>query len=117
MIVQIHISISMRGKNTDTVLKVAMERINQAVEDQSQWKRHKNYDCFQIECDMSEEEIIPIFNKLIAEYPMLDIYAGYSYPIREDDRSAQWWRTIKIETEHHPDGTAALCMDSSTNWF
>lgn len=111
------IEISLRTKNPGTVLQAGMDFISQSVGDNLEWKEQKPYGDYNVECDIPEEDIMPMLNKLVEKYPDLHIYARYSYDIREDDSSAQWWATTTIRTEHQKDGTTTLVRDSSTNWF
>lgn len=111
------IQISIKARDEHSILEKGMEYINQSVKDTLQWNKDKIYNYYQTECDIPEENILPLFNELIKKYPSLDIFALYSYSIREEDRSAQWWVTTTIKTEHHPDGTTTLSTDSNTNWF
>lgn len=62
-----------------------------------------------------ESEIIRVFEELVKKYPELDIDAFYSYEIREDDRSAQWWTTVRIRTEKE-DGETKIVCSASTYW-
>ena len=112
-----NIQISMKAENAEAILEEGMERIDQAAADRLQWKKRKGYGYYETECDVSEERILPVFKELIEKYPKLDIYAVYAEDIRDDDRSAQWWRVTKIKTEHHSDGTTTLSTDSETHWF
>lgn len=111
------IQLSTHAKQETAILEKGMEAINRVSKTALQWNRHSLYDYYETECDISEEEILPVFEELLKHYPALHIYATYSYDIREEDHSAQWWRTVEIQTEHHPDGTATLQFDSSTHWF
>lgn len=110
-----NIKISIKAKN-DAVVQEAMTCINQAADDEPQWERD-NYGYYETVCDAAENDILRVFNELIAKYPELNIFASYSQDIREDDSSAQWWRSTTIKTKHHPDGTATLDIDSGTYWF
>ena len=116
-----NIRISIRAKKAvekaNEILEEGMKCISQAAKEKPQWKKHKIYDSYETECDVSEDDIIPVFEELIAKYPELDIYAIYSYEIREDDSSAQWWKTTNIKTKHHSDGTATLDIETGTYWF
>lgn len=109
----IHIGIN--AENADAILEEGMNCINRVSSDRPQWKKD-NYGYYKTECDVSENEILPVFKELIEKYSNLSIYATYSQEIREDDCSAQWWRSTTIKTEHHPEGTT-LSIDSSTYWF
>lgn len=111
-----NIQIRMKKENADTILAEAMECINRAAGGKPQWKKDNIYHCYETECDAAKKDIVPVFNELIAKYPALDIFALCSEDIREDDSSAQWWRTTKIMTKHHPDGTAELSTTSDTYW-
>ncbi len=112
-----NVQISISAQVADSILEAAMERINLAAQNKPDWEKHKIYHYYKAECHIPEEDIVPVLNELIVKYPELDISALYSYDVREGDTSAQWWGTTKITTKHHPDGTAALEIDSSTNWF
>ena len=62
-----------------------------------------------------EKEITEAFEKLVERYPELDVEASYSYDIREDDRSAQWWGTTRIYSERE-NGETKIVSGSSTYW-
>ena len=64
---------------------------------------------------ISETEITRVFEELVKKYPQLDVEASYSYDIREDDRSAQWWGTTNIYSEWE-DGEVQIVSRSSTYW-
>lgn len=63
----------------------------------------------------SEEEITRIFEALVEKYPELRVSASYSYDVREDDRSAQWWGTTRIYSERE-NGETKIVSSSSTYW-
>ncbi len=111
-----HIKISIKSENADAILGEGMECINRAAGDAPQWEKNELYHYYETECKVTENDIVPVFNGLIAKYPALDLYAVYTEDIREDDRSAQWWRTTTVTTEHHPEGSK-LSFESSTYWF
>lgn len=112
-----NIRISIKSEHNESILEAAMSCISRVAKGEPEWEKYKSYGGYEAECDVSEDEILPVFNELITKYPELDIFATYSEDIREDDSSAQWWRTTRIETEHHPDGTSTLDISSSTYWF
>lgn len=62
-----------------------------------------------------EKEITEVFEKLVERYPELDVEASYSYDVREDDRSAQWWGTTRIYSERE-NGVTKIVSSSSTYW-
>lgn len=64
---------------------------------------------------VSEQEIVRVFKELVKKYPELNVEAVYSYDIREDDRSAQWWSTTRICSEKE-DGETKIVRSSSTYW-
>lgn len=64
---------------------------------------------------VSENEIIRVFEDLVEKYPRLDVKASCSCEIREDDRSAQWWRVTEIYSEED-DGQKKIVSSSSTYW-
>ncbi len=111
------IQISIKNENAEAVLEEAMRRISRAAQNDPQWESHETRGCYKAECGASENDMIPVLKELTAEYPELDISAYSSREIREEDDSAQWWRTTRIRTVHHPDGTAELDVDSNTYWF
>lgn len=110
------ISIKVRDENKDGILAEAMEAITRAASGEVQWEKDRRYGCHEAECNVSVKGILPVFRELTAKYPKLDIFAMDCEGIREDDSSAQWWRTTKITTEHRPDGTTELKIDSGTYW-
>lgn len=65
--------------------------------------------------NISEKEIIKVFEELIKNYPNLNVEASYSYDVRENDRSAQWWGTTKIYSQKE-DGEIKIVSSSSTYW-
>lgn len=112
-----NIQISIRVEDADAILEEGMKCIDRAARDKPHWKKDKIYGCYETECDVSENDIIPVFQELIEKYPELDIYALDSQDIREDDSSAQWWSTTKIKTERHPGEKTTLSVESGTYWF
>ena len=64
---------------------------------------------------VSENEIVRVFEDLVKKYPRLDVKASCSCDIREDDRSAQWWRVTEIYSEEE-DGQKKIVSSSSTYW-
>lgn len=64
---------------------------------------------------VSENGIIRVFEELVKKYPRLDVKASCSCEIREDDRSAQWWRVTEIYSEED-DGQKKIVSSSSTYW-
>lgn len=65
--------------------------------------------------NISEEEITEAFEELVKKYPELHVEASYSYDVREDDRSAQWWGTARIHSEKE-NGETKIVSSSSTYW-
>lgn len=68
-----------------------------------------------ISLPVSEKEITDVFEALVKKYPQLYVEASYSCDVREDDRSAQWWRTTRIYSEKE-DGETKIVSSSSTYW-
>ena len=64
---------------------------------------------------VNENEIIRVFEGLVKKYPQLDVSASCSCEIREDDRSAQWWRVTRIYSQKE-DGQKKIVSSSSTYW-
>ncbi len=110
------ISIKSRDENKDAVLAEAMEAVARASSGETRWERDRTYGYHEAECDVSEKDIMPVLRALVEKNPELDIFAVDSEEIREDDSSAQWWRTTTIKTARRPDGTTELVRDSSTYW-
>lgn len=111
-----NISIKIQDENKDAILAEAMEAISRAASGETQWERDRIYGSQEAECDISEAAALEVFRALIEKYPKLSIFAVDSEEIREDDSSAQWWRTTKISTRRRPDGTTELTVDSGTYW-
>lgn len=111
------IRITIGTQNDPAILEKGMAYINRAALGEPQWKEHCNCNYYETECDIPEKDILPVFNGLIAEYPPLDLYASYTYDIREDDHSAQWWERKTLKTERRPDGSTVLSTGSSIHWF
>ncbi len=110
------ISIKIRDENKDDILAGAMEAISRASCGETQWELDSRCGYHKAECAVSVDKILPVFRALIEKYPKLDIFAMDCEDIREDDRSAQWWRSTTVRTVLRPDGTAELVRDSSTYW-
>ena len=110
------INIKIQDENTDEILAEAMEAVSRASSGETQWELDKRYGYHKAECAVSVKGILPVFRALTEKYPKLNIFAMDSEEIRDDDRSAQWWRTTKITTERRPDGTTELKTDSATYW-
>ncbi len=68
-----------------------------------------------VSMQVSEREIIGILGELMKRYPMLDVKASYSQEVREDDRSAQWWETVKIDSKEE-NGEKIIVRSSSVYW-
>lgn len=64
---------------------------------------------------MGEKEITEAFEELVKKYPRLHVEALDSCDIREDDRSAQWWRTVRIYSEKE-NGETKIVSSASTYW-
>lgn len=64
---------------------------------------------------IGEEEITKVFEALVKKYPELHVEASYSYDVREDDRSAQWWGTTRIYSQREG-GETRIVSSSSTYW-
>lgn len=110
------ISIKIQGENKDAILAEAMEAITRAASGETQWEEDRRYGYHEAECGVSVKTILPVLRALVEKYPKLSIFAMDSEEIREDDSSAQWWRTTKITAERRPDGTTELKIDSGTYW-
>lgn len=63
----------------------------------------------------SEKEITGIFEELVKKYPGLEVEASFSYDVREEDRSAQWWGTTRIYSKEE-NGETKIISSSSTYW-
>ena len=110
------ISIKIQDENKDAILAEAMEAISRVSSGETRWERDRIYGYHEAECAVSVETVLPVFRALIEKYPKLSIFAIDSEEIREDDSSAQWWRSTKITTERRPDGMTDLKIDSGTYW-
>lgn len=64
---------------------------------------------------VGEKEIVGIFEELVRRYPLLDVKASFSQEVREDDRSAQWWETVKISSKEE-NGEKKIVRSSSVYW-
>ena len=65
--------------------------------------------------DTGEAKITRVFEALVKSWPRLDVKAFYSYDVREDDNSAQWWGTTEIYSTTE-DGETRIASSSSTYW-
>lgn len=110
------ISIKIKDGDQAAVLAGAMEAIARAASGETRWEEDRRYGCHEAECNVSVNTVLPVLRALVEKYPKLDIFAMDCDEIREDDASAQWWRTTKITTVHRPDGTSELKIDSGTYW-
>lgn len=68
-----------------------------------------------ISLPVGEKEITAVFEVLVKKHPQLHVEASYSYDVREDDRSAQWWGTTRIYSEEE-NGETKIVSSSSTYW-
>lgn len=68
-----------------------------------------------VDLSADEEEITRVFEELVKRYPGLKVEASYSYDVREDDRSAQWWGTTRIYSQKE-NGETKIVSSSSTYW-
>ncbi len=64
---------------------------------------------------IGKKDIIGAFEELVKRYPGLKVEASYSYDVREDDRSAQWWGTTRIYSKEE-NGETKIVSSSSTYW-
>ncbi len=64
---------------------------------------------------IEEKDITRVFEALVKKYPGLKVEASFSYDVREDDRSAQWWGVTKIYSEQE-NGETKIVSSSSTYW-
>ena len=78
-----------------------------------EWKRSGSVLTTSLSVD--EKEIADIFEELVKKHPQLYVEASYSYDVREDDRSAQWWGTTRIYSEKE-NGETKIVSSSSTYW-
>lgn len=111
-----NISINISDGNRDAILAEAMQAISGAAAGEPEWKRDRIYGSMESECDISETAALEVFRALIAKYPKLRILAMDAEEIREEDSSAQWWRSTTIKTVCRPDGTTELVRDCGTYW-
>jgi len=65
--------------------------------------------------ESSDSDLTAVFERIVAEYPKLSVYGDYSYTIREDDHSADWWTSVSIRSEK-VDGVIKIVEKSSTGW-
>lgn len=77
------------------------------------WKRSKTTLTTSLQTD--DQEITRIFEALVHRYPELQVEASYSYDVREDDNSAQWWGTTKIYSQREA-GEPKIVSSSNTYW-
>lgn len=64
---------------------------------------------------MEEKEIMEAFAELVKKYKRLHVEALDTCDIREDDRSAQWWRTVRIYSKEE-NGETKIVSSASTYW-
>ncbi len=64
---------------------------------------------------MEEKEITEAFAELVKKYKRLHVEALDTCDIREDDRSAQWWRTVRIYSKEE-NGETKIVSSASTYW-
>lgn len=108
------ILISAYGENASLVLENVKTYFSQEFSDKEfTWKR--SGPILTTSLDTGENEITKVFEELVGKYPELDVSASYSYDVREDDRSAQWWGTTRIYSEKQ-DGETKIVSSSSTYW-
>lgn len=62
-----------------------------------------------------EKEVTEVFEKLVERFPELELEASFSYDVREDDRSAQWWGITRIYSQRE-NGETKIVSSSSTYW-
>ncbi|MCQ2466963.1 MAG: hypothetical protein MJ166_05550 [Clostridia bacterium] len=68
------------------------------------------------EIDFGYGDIKGVFQNMIDEIPDIsDVYATYSYSVREDDSSAEWWGTSTVCSQK-VDGKLVLIENESTGW-
>lgn len=112
------IFITVRGEDSENTAKDVIEQINTSADAILDWKiEHvgESIYCNAI-CDNHVGTVIQTFENLLELYPALDISASYSYTVREEDRSANWFVVEEMRTEYKEDGTAYLKRSSGTYW-
>lgn len=110
------ISIKIQDENKDAILAEAKEAIGRAASGETRWEEDGRYGYQEAECAVPVKDILPVLRALVDKYPKLSVFAMDSEEIREDDSSAQWWRSTTIKTVRRPDGTTELDIDSGTYW-
>lgn len=110
------ITIKIQDENQSAILAEAERAIAGAASGETRWEEDRRYGGHEAECPVSVNAVLPVLRALVEKYPKLDIFALDVEEIRDDDASAQWWRTTKITTSRRPDGTAELKIDSGTYW-
>lgn len=108
------ILISAHGENASMILENAETYFAQKFPDKEFTWKHSG-PTRTTSFDTGEKEITEAFEELVKKYPGLDVSAYYSYDVREDDRSAQWWGSTKIYSEKE-NGETKIVSSSSTYW-
>lgn len=113
-----NITIISREENNEEIINDITRKINQTAARELDWKiEHIGKAIFLSTCCYKNEtQIESLFDEILKLYPKIDINASYSYSIREDDGSADWWETVSISTVENSDGTRYLDKSCSTYW-
>lgn len=108
------IVISCYEKDTSLVFKNVRDYFSQEFPmEKFEWKCSGS--ALTISLPVGEKEITDVFERLVKKHPQLHVEASYSYDVRENDRSAQWWGTTRIYSEKE-NGETKIVSSSSTYW-
>lgn len=112
------IYLSCKAENAEQVLQSAMDAINVCAEKTLDWKVERFGKCFngKTVCYNNETKIEALFDKFLEQFPELDIDASYSFDVREDDYSANWFGYATVKTAVREDGTKYLDKSCGTYW-
>lgn len=108
------IVISSHEKDSSLIFKSVRDYFSQEFPmEKFEWKCSGS--ALAISLPVDEKEITDVFEELVKIYPQLHVEASYSYDVREDDRSAQWWGTTRIYSEKE-NGETKIVSSSNTYW-
>lgn len=112
------LQISCYEENALEIINKAIADVNKCAGNDLDWKIETGKYMVAGKTKVTENigRIEKYLEKLLADYPQINISASYSCSCREEDGSAQWWESVNISTEKDKDGTKKLKVSSGTYW-
>lgn len=118
VVLMMELRVSCFGENSDKIIDIVTKRINACGMQELSWDVHTGRGDVSCRTEIARNtgEVEMCLKSLQEQYQQLDIYASYSYPVREGDSSAQWWGTETLSTKKNGDGSKYLFKSAETGW-